>query len=393
MKYTIVDRNLLVPQIIIRDEFFDAMEELQKITWKRDLNYISNVYLIKYSGVRYEGYIQYDGEKFYEFSENNGNKEKREINLDYSYLYFENKEKEFVTSKLNNSEPDKKPLENSNSISIESNQIKGKNNIQQKKSEINISPIPKSVQKQNLSSNITDVKIEFKDDTENLNNLTTDDSMSLLIKPKNDTKIIIEEKDKLLLENDKKVKLDDEKEKKKEELLKICEQVMDMYNLELNKIKKTELNLLTIDNKIEKLIKKKREKIFENITRTKNEFETWKKIKYNIPVDRQDMVKNDLVDLVERENPSIPILFTAKYNYIEKIIQNKDILNIFNILNKLDLSEIYVKDELDLDPNIIKFVEKYTKISKKDLHYNFDHDWDYLDNEFEKVDSSGFLAK
>ena len=49
-------------------------------------------------------------------------------------------------------------------------------------------------------------------------------------------------------------------------------------------------------------------------------------------------------------------------------------------------------DEIELDDNVIKFCSKYYEISKKDLHYNFDHDWDYLDSEMNADSKSGSLS-
>ena len=235
MPYTVVDKNLLIPEIIVKQEFFEGLEELVKKTYKRDKNYNENIYMVKYSGVRFDGIIKFDGDKFLEI---NG-EESREIHIDYSYLfvnYYQNTNRQEIRQEIR-----KEVTNNENTV------------------------------------NIRNVKVDFKDyDNEEST------GMVIKIKDKNDSNILICDSDKLLIKNDEEEKENKEKEKKKNELLKMCEQVMDMYNLEMNKIKKMELNLLTIDDKINKLVKKKREKIFENITRTKNEYETWKKIKYNI---------------------------------------------------------------------------------------------------------------
>ena len=66
MHYTIVDRNLLIPEVIIKNEFFEGLEELYKKTYLRDKNYTSNVYMVKYSGIRFEGYYISDGTDIYE---------------------------------------------------------------------------------------------------------------------------------------------------------------------------------------------------------------------------------------------------------------------------------------------------------------------------------------
>ncbi len=362
MRYTIVDRNFLIPEIIIKNEFFEALEELYKKTYFRDEKYNQNIYMIKYSGVRYEGYIQSDGKNIYEIFE--GKKTKLEI--DYSYLY--------ITPNEKINEPDA----NFTIDSKQNNSLKKIDVVQEVKDKI--------VETKQIS-NIKNVKIICEDDGDN--------EMQLNIKtnPNISSQIDITDSDRLIVSNSEQEKINSDKEKKKEELLKICEQVMDMYNLELNKIKKTELNLMSIDNKIDKLIKKKRDQVFDNITRTKNEFETWKKIKYGIPVDKQEMVRMSENELTVIKNPTVPILFAAKYNYIEKIMENPQVKELFSVLNQLDLAELYVKDKIDLSPQVIKFVEKYTEISKKDLHYKFDHDWDYLDSEFDQVEANSLFKK
>lgn len=360
MHYTIVDRNLLIPEVIVKSEFFEGLEELYKKTFLRDEKYNRNVYMIKYSGVRFEGYFQSDGKNIYETLDGN----KRQLEIDYSYLYISNQQN--VQEQINNQTTFTKSTNNNEIL---------KQNLKEK-----------------TEPQIKNIKIICND--ENDENDENKD-MQLKIMSKNDTniKIDITDGDRLIVSNSEEEKINLEKEKKKEELLKMCEQVMDMYNLELNKIKKTELNLITLDNKIDKLMKKKREQIFNNITRTKNEFETWKKIKYGIPVDKQELVKLPESELEALEEPIIPILFAAKYNYIEKIMENSQVKELFGVLNQLELADLYVKDEIDLSPQVIKFVEKYTEISKKDLHYKFDHDWDYLDSEFDQVEANSLFKK
>ncbi len=48
MKYYLVDKNLLVPDVIIKSEFFDIIEELYKRVWKREQSYVDNIYVVKY---------------------------------------------------------------------------------------------------------------------------------------------------------------------------------------------------------------------------------------------------------------------------------------------------------------------------------------------------------
>lgn len=171
-----------------------------------------------------------------------------------------------------------------------------------------------------------------------------------------------------------------EDNKKRKELLKACEEVIELHNLENTNIKKLELNLKSINTKINKLQKQKKDKLFDDLMLTKNDYHTWKKIKYNI-LKKEDLYK-DIDELEIKENNTIPILFASKYNYIDKIQENNDIKHIYNKINNLDLENIFINNNLiEIDDIILKFSEKYSKISKNNLHYNFEHDWDYLTDE------------
>ena len=66
MNFTLVDKNLLIPEIIISEQYFDIIIQLYKKVYKRYLDYCSNIYIIKYNGVKYESTIESDGKFFYE---------------------------------------------------------------------------------------------------------------------------------------------------------------------------------------------------------------------------------------------------------------------------------------------------------------------------------------
>ncbi len=358
MNYTLIDKNLLIPEIIVRHEFFEIMELLHKKTYMRDKSYNDSIYVVKYMGPKFEGIIKCDGEKFYEIVGENI----REIILDYSYLYLKNNktENKVIVNKVSE-------------IKVSENKVSENKVSENKMSEIKVS-------ENKVFNNSMEIKINEKND----NNILIESNKET----KNFTDKINITENKIQIKDEEKRIVDKEKESKKEELLKMCEHVMDLYNLELNKIKKIELNLKTMDNKIEKLKNKKREKMFENISRTKNEYQTWKKIKYGIKPEDNDLLEVDENDLVPIENLNVPILFTAKYNYIEKIRENVEIRKILDLINKINLEDLFKQDEINLEPQVLKFVEKYSEISRKDLHYNFGHDWDYLENEFEGTESN-----
>ena len=65
------------------------------------------------------------------------------------------------------------------------------------------------------------------------------------------------------------------------------------------------------------------------------------------------------------------------------------ILNLLGEINLINLNILYSSDTLP-DVRIIHFCEKYVKLSKE-LHYKFDNDWDYLENEL-NLNSTNRLA-
>ena len=342
MNYTLVDKNLLIPEIIISEQYFDIIIQLYKKVYKRDLDYCSNVYIIKYNGVKYESTIESDGKFFYETFEIENKKQRLVLDLD-SYLSY---------------------------IFIQENKIK-----LEVKSEVKLEPklIPINLVKEEKQEKTKPKPIP----------------MEIVFNEKIESSISIEEKK---TETDEEKKKKEEKGKKKELLLKTCEQVMDLYNLELSNIKKTENQIKTLNSKLEKLEKKKQEQIIKDITRTKSDYETWKKLKYKISREDEELVYKPEEELELREDPAIPILFTAKYNYIDSAIKNDKVKQIYMELNKLNIDELYIADSVNLDSNIIKFCEKYYKIAKNDLHYKFDHDWDYLDTEMNADSKGGSLS-
>lgn len=343
--YTLVDKNFTIPDIIKSNNLVELLVEFSKRVWKRDETYYLNIYIIMNTKSNmYQGKIIYSKNKFLLIDNENNIKE---YPFDNSFIF--NSNEQTINQSVNQSvnQIDKFDIVDT----IDTDNKKDMELIINKKEPINIivnndkTPI-------NIKMEKTPIKNELKSELE-----------------KEELEKEVSEEDKI-------------KEQKKVELLKMCEQVMDLYNLELNNLKKQELNLKNLNNKIEKLEKKKKERIFDSISRTQNEYHTWKKIKYNIPKDNLEMVKNDIEELEIRKEIKIPILFQAKYDYIEKLNNNIHIKKIFDTLNKLDLEELYIKDKIDLDETVIKFVEKYYDLSKNDLHYKFEHDWDHMDNEF-----------
>lgn len=176
------------------------------------------------------------------------------------------------------------------------------------------------------------------------------------------------------------IDVDVEKEKKINQIIKMIEDVNDLYQKELSNIKKLELNLKTYDTKLKKLEKTKKDNIINDIIRTQSEYRTWKKIKYGLKDDSDESDILKPIEELELTDSIVPILFLSKYNYIDKIQNNESIRKILDEINKLNLNDLYTDDSLP-NENIIQFCNKYMKLSKE-LHYHFnDHEWNYLENE------------
>lgn len=172
---------------------------------------------------------------------------------------------------------------------------------------------------------------------------------------------------------------------KKEEMIKMIEDVNELYQKELSKMRKLQLNLKTFDAKLKKLERTKMDNIINDIVRTQSEYRTWKKIKYGLKdeSDESDVLKpiselEQTNEIVSTDN--VPILFLSKFNYMEKIQSNESIGKLLDEINQLNLNELYADNSLPND-NIIQFCNKYMKLSKE-LHYHFDdHEWSYLEQE------------
>ena len=66
------------------------------------------------------------------------------------------------------------------------------------------------------------------------------------------------------------------------------------------------------------------------------------KLKYKIDRGDTETLVKPFEELELRTDKIIPILFTAKYNYIEYAIKNENIKKIFVTLNKLSIDELYI---------------------------------------------------
>ena len=198
------------------------------------------------------------------------------------------------------------------------------------------------------------------------------------------TKQIQEIKEEIKEEKKEEIK-EEIKDDKKEEMIKMIEDVNELYQKELSKIRTLELSLKTFDSKLKKLERTKRDNIINDIIRTQSEYRTWKKIKYGLKDDNDEIDILKPISELEETNEivsidKVPILFLSKFNYMENIQKNELIVKLLDEINQLNLNDLYMDDLLPND-NIVLFCNKYMKLSKE-LHYYFDdHEWSYLENE------------
>jgi len=320
MEYILVDKNYIVPIVITETNYNNILSLLFKQIYQRNQLYINNVYIVKFSDKIYNSLI---------FIKNNNLCEKNNSGVKLLLNNFN----EYYNNIINQNNNNHTETENYN------------------------------ISNDDLNITITETRNPYI----KINNNQIHEINNNQINEINNNQINEH------VENN-------ENNEKKRELIKACEEVMDLHNLEQTNIKKLELNLKSINTKISKLQKQKKDKLFDDLMLTKNDYHTWKKIKYNI-IEKEDLYK-DTDELEIKENNTIPILFASKYNYIDKIQENNEIKVIYNKINNLDLEKIFINNNLiEIDDIILKFSEKYSKISKNNLHYNFEHDWDYLTDE------------
>lgn len=263
---------------------------------------------------------------------------------------------------------DELKIYSSDGVNLYLNSFKGINQFDKK--------IINKYEKINYLGNDYIKKVSQNEELKKMDHLSN--KMYLEIKDKKKKNIVLEEENNKYMTTDN-LKDDECKKEKKEEMIKMIEDVNSLYIKELSKIKKLELNLKTLDSKLKKLEKTKKDNIINDIVRTQSEYRTWKKIKYGIKDNDEIEILKPINELVESTDV-VPILFLSKFNYIEKIQNNESIVNLLNEINKIDLNELYSFEILP-NENIVQFCQKYMKLSKE-LHYYFDdHEWSYLENE------------
>jgi hypothetical protein len=145
------------------------------------------------------------------------------------------------------------------------------------------------------------------------------------------------------------------------ELKKSCNEVFQLYNQEILKIKKIENIIKNLEKKEEKIINKIKNDNIDKINKLYYDYITFIKIneKVNYSV-----------------NFSVPELFLKKYNYFYNLHNTSDDYNlIFKKIKDFDINNI--NDNIKIDNDLISFAKKYFDESKE-LNNSFDHNWDDL---------------
>lgn len=357
--FLLYNTNFLIVRIKNYNTLEDSLKELQMDTISRTKDYNNKIYVIQEN----EPNILYtsDGEHIYLINLTNGKKTNVFTNKKICYNgneYWEqyclpntNLEQNTLNiisnNKISNNTCNDTSNDTSNNMSITIGEKKKSKNITIEDNKTSF--IIKNIDEQPTNNN-----------KPNNNNNTTDNNKPDNNKPDNNE--------------------DKEKEEKQNQIIKMIEDVNDLYQKELANIKKLELNLKTYDSKLKKLEKTKKDEIINEIIRTQSEYRTWKKIKYGIKDDSNESDVLKPIEELEESNITVPILFLSKYNYIEKIQNNESIRKLLDEINHLNLNNLYADNSLP-NENVIQFCSKYMKLSKE-LHYYFDdHEWNYLEDE------------
>ena len=377
--YRLVNTNFIIPSIIPFNTFEESIEELQYETISRTSEYNNKIYVInvKEQNIIYTS----DDKNIYSNDLKYGNKK---IIYTYEKINYIGNEywKKFNIFDLND---DNKFVDMS--LTIKEKKI---NNVKfeyekYEKCEINNNELTTQSDTSITNSNkINNVNFEYEkcENNKNDNNkLTTQldtsiTSITSITNSKNNIIVNVESP----YDTDNKIKnYDADKEEKKNKIIKMIGEVNELYQKEMIKIKKLELNLKSYESKLNKLEKKKKDLIVDDIIRTQGDYRTWKKIKYGLKNYNNELDVLKPIDELEESHDIVPILFLSKYNYIEKIQKNVYISKLLDKINNLNLN--ILNDSEILPSDIVQFSNKYMGLSKE-LHYQFDdHEWSYLENE------------
>jgi hypothetical protein len=315
MNFTLVNKNLLIPQVEIYSDFNSPVQKLLNMTYNMDKLYCSNLYIVSSDCIYFS-----NNNCLYSVSETNIIK-KMDINI-----------------------PTNSFLKSMNSF-------------------LNLNGL-----NQNIDNFDTEMNINVRLPEHN-NKIIIENSNS---NDKKDSKQQIELNTRPIVKTEIKEKQEiREKTKEELEIIKLCEETMEIYQNEVRKMKEIERQLKVLDDNKKNLLKKRKEKLFTNFSKLKNDYSTFKMIK------RKFQKKPDM---------DIPSLFILKYKYFEEIIKIETDIKILEQIEDMNLDEVLNKD-CQLNDEFADYANKYGEESKK-LNVNFEHSWEDLEYETESTENN-----
>jgi hypothetical protein len=323
MSFTFVNKNLLIPQVEIYSDFNSPIQKLLNMTYNMDKLYCSNLYVVSIDCIY--------------FSNNN-------------YLY---------------------SVSNTNIIKKVDVNIPTKSFLKSINDFLNLDTCEKN-------SDILDCDMNIKFNIRENTNIIIQDEPTT---NKNESNQIMELDTTIKVKPvGKEVKPEIRPEirpKTQEELdlIKLCEDTMELYQTEVRKIKDIEQQIKVLDNNKKSLLKKRKEKLFTNFSKLKNDYNTFKMIKRKIE---------------KNPNMNVPSLFALKYLYFEQITKVETDSEILEQLEDINLDEVLHKD-CELNEDLTHIANKYGEESKK-LNVIFEHSWEDLEYETEsnEINNSRF---
>ena len=324
MNFTFVNKNLLIPQVEIYSDLNSSIQKLLNMAYNMDNLYCSNLYIVSTDCIY--------------FSKNN-------------YLYSVSETN--IIKKIDINMPNNSFLKSINSfLNLNTSNQKSDNLNLEMDINFNIHKQPNIIIQDELINNKeSNQKIE-------LNTITKDNIVV--------TSVIKENKIENKVENKVETKTQEELE-----IIKLCKETMEIYQNEVRNIKDIEQKIKILDNNKKTLLKKRREKLFTNFSKLKNDHNTFKKINLKLE-------KNPKMD--------IPSLFELKYNYFVQFVKEPNNVKLLEQIENSNLDEVLNKD-CELDEEIVKIVNIYSEESK-DLNVKFEHSWEDLEYETESIENN-----
>lgn len=315
MSFTLVNKNTLIPQIEIFQNFDTSIQKLFDLAQNNNKDFCKNLYVVTLKTVYFT-----NGKELY-IVDNTKRIRKIETNIiNKSCL---NSIQSFLDS--TNEQVKNNQVKTNSSLFVDDKQDNDKQDDDKQ-----------DVDKQDI---VEEMSIDFNAKDHKNNIMVTN----------NFEKVNTKEKIK-------------EKSDEELEIMKLCEETMEIYHNEIAKIKGLEKKIKILESNELNLLKKKREKMLSSFSKFKNDYNTYK------------MIHNKL-----KKDPkmNIPSLFMLKYDYFVQLITSEENIKLLEEIDNLNLDEV-LNTNYELDSKIQQFVNDYGELSKK-MNVKFDHSWEELE--------------